>query len=74
MTTLEKFMSFAKSLPSSDRSNVDAALMTIMSSYHSESFLTEEQEAENARRFAMPVRKYAKRESIENILGRKLPS
>lgn len=75
MTILEEFVSFAKDLPDGRLKDVEAALLTIMSSYgDNESLLTPEQEAENHRRFAQASRTYAKTSDVEKLLGRKLPS
>jgi len=75
MTVLQKFVTFAENLPSGRVKDLEAALLTIMSSYETEdSLLTPEQEAENLRRFSIKNRKYAQTADVEKLLGRKLPS
>jgi hypothetical protein len=72
MTTLEKFISFAKTLDGDQRGSLDAVLTSVMESYSDNYALTEDELAEIDRRVADPNLQLASDAEITAIFGKSI--
>lgn len=70
MTTIEKFVHFAQSLPSDRLASIEAALAELMESYSDSYALTPSELAEAEKRMAEDDPEYASPEAISAIFGK----
>ena len=74
MTVLDKFISFAKTLPADRRGPVEDAMQAMMNSFADEYAFTASETAELDRRLAEPKAEYAAPGDIEKLLGKPFTS
>ena len=70
MTVLEKFITFAKALPSNERESIDEVLASLMRSHGAEFDFSPPELSELDRRLADPHPEFADPEEITRLFGK----
>jgi hypothetical protein len=74
MTSLEKFVSFARALPADQLESVEASLSALMESLSEQYDFAPEELAEIDRRIADPDPQFSSKADIAAIFGRSFPA